>query len=147
MKECQNWLLKGLLFVKSVQDVISFWKIMVMITVTKRSSINKTNHASNSLTLTFIKLHKFVKIVFQIYAPCFLCVGHQVNLVCQDACTEFSVVSHMINIVNKIAAFVKESPKHCAWFAAIQAYTAELLLATVKLQPLCSSMKIALMHS
>ena len=42
MKECQNWLLKGLLFVKSVQDVISFWKIMVMIAITQRQFYHET---------------------------------------------------------------------------------------------------------
>ena len=65
------------------------------------------------------------------------CVGHQLNLVCQDACNEYTVVSHAISIVNKIVTFVKESPKRCVWFAAIQASTAEP--TTVKLRPLCST--------
>ena len=32
-------------------------------------------------------------------APYIHCVGHQLNVVCQDACTEFSIVSHVISIV------------------------------------------------
>ena len=32
----------------------------------------------------------------------FHCISHQLNLVCQDACTKLPMVSHMISIVNKI---------------------------------------------
>ena len=74
----------------------------------------------------------------------FHCIGHQLNLVCRHACTEYSQVSHTITCVNKIVAcvnkvvtFVKESPKRCGWFAAIQASSAES--STVKLRPLCST--------
>ena len=67
----------------------------------------------------------------------FHCIGHQLNLVCQDACTEYSQVSHTITCVNKIVTFVKESPKRGGWFAAIQASSAEA--STVKLRPLCST--------
>ena len=49
----------------------------------------------------------------------FHCIGHQLNLVCQDACTEYSQVSHTITCMNKIVTFVKESPKRCGWFVAI----------------------------
>ena len=38
----------------------------------------------------------------------FHCIGHHLNLVCQDACTEYSQVSHTITWVNKIVTFVKE---------------------------------------
>ena len=55
----------------------------------------------------------------------FHCIGHQLNLVCQDACTEYSQVSHTITCVNKIVTFVKELPKRCGWFVAIQASSAE----------------------
>ena len=55
----------------------------------------------------------------------FHCIGHQLNLVCQNACTKYSQVSHMITCVNKIMIFVKESPKRCGWFAAILALSAE----------------------
>ena len=64
------------------------------------------------------------------------CVIHQLNLLCQDACTEFTMASHVTSIVNKIVMLVKESPQPCAWFAAIQASTAEP--TTIKLQSLCS---------
>ena len=67
----------------------------------------------------------------------FHCAGHQLNLVCQDACTEVCLVSHVITIVNKIVAFVKESPKRCSWFAAIQAASGES--ATCNLRPLCNT--------
>ena len=67
----------------------------------------------------------------------FHCIGHQLNLVCQDACTEYSQVSHTIACANKIVTYVKESPKRCGWFAAIQASSAES--TTVKLRPLCST--------
>ena len=66
----------------------------------------------------------------------FHCIGHQLNLVCQDACIKYSQLSHTITCVNKILTFVKESPKCCGWFAAIQASSAES--TTVKLQLLCS---------
>ena len=66
----------------------------------------------------------------------FHCIGHQLNLVCQNACTKYSQASHPITCVNKIVIFVKESPKRCGWFAAIQASSAES--TTVKLRPLCS---------
>ena len=46
-------------------------------------------------------------------------------------------MSHVISTVNKIVTFVKESPKRCAWFVAIQASTTEP--TTVKLRPLCST--------
>ena len=59
------------------------------------------------------------------------------DLVCQDACTEVCLVSHVITIVNKIVAFVKESPKRCSWFAAIQAASGES--ATCNLRPLCNT--------
>ena len=39
--------------------------------------------------------------------------------------------------MNKVVTFVKESPKRCGWFAAIQASSAES--STVKLRPLCST--------
>ena len=55
----------------------------------------------------------------------FHCAGHQPNLVCQDGCTEVCLVSHVITIVNKIMTFVKESTKHCSWFAAITAASGE----------------------
>ena len=67
----------------------------------------------------------------------FHCIGHQLNLVCQDACTEYSQVSHTITCVNKIMTFLKESPKCSGWFAAIQASSAES--TTAKLRPLCST--------
>ena len=56
----------------------------------------------------------------------FHCIGHQLNLVCQDACT----------CVNKIVTLVKETPKR-GWFAAIQASSAKSI--TVKL---CSTLWI-----
>ena len=37
----------------------------------------------------------------------FHCVGHQLNLVCQDACNKICLVSHVITIVNKIVTFVR----------------------------------------
>ena len=37
----------------------------------------------------------------------FHCAGHQLNLVCQDACTGVYLVPHVIIIVNKIVTFVK----------------------------------------
>ena len=43
----------------------------------------------------------------------FHCVGYQLNLVCQEVCTEVCLVSHVITIVNKIVTLVKESPKRC----------------------------------
>ena len=67
----------------------------------------------------------------------FYCIGRQLNLLCQDTCTEYSQVLHTIPCVNKIMTFVKESPKHCGWFAAIQASSAES--TTVKLRLLCST--------
>ena len=77
----------------------------------------------------------------------FHCIGHQLNLVCQDACTEYSQVSHTIACANKIVTFVKESPKRCGWFAAIQASSAES--STVKLRSCAARVgfheKIALM--
>ena len=78
----------------------------------------------------------------------FHCIGsHQLNLVCQDACIDYSEVSHIIPCVNKIVTFVKKLPKCCGWFAAIQASSAQS--TTVKLQLLCSMhwilQKIALM--
>ena len=48
----------------------------------------------------------------------FHCAGHQLNLVCKDACTEVCLVS----------------PKRCLWFAAIQAASGES--ATFNLRPL-----------
>ena len=68
---------------------------------------------------------------------CFHCIGHQLNLVCQDACTEYSQVSHTMSCVHKIVIFVKESPKRFGWFVAIQALSAES--TTVKLRPSCST--------
>ena len=67
----------------------------------------------------------------------FHCVGHQLNLVCQDACNEFPLVSQVIKNVNKIVTFVKESPKRCSWFSNIQASSEEA--STVKLRPLCTT--------
>ena len=67
----------------------------------------------------------------------FHCAGHQLNLVCQDACTEVCLVSHVITIVNKIVTFVKESPKRCSWFSAIQASSGAS--ATFSLRPLCNT--------
>ena len=55
----------------------------------------------------------------------FYCAGHQLNQVCQDACTEVCLVSQVITILIKIVTFVKESPKRCSWFAAIQAASGE----------------------
>ena len=66
----------------------------------------------------------------------FHCAGHQLNLVCQNACTEVCLVSHVIAIVSKIVT-VKESPKRCSWFAAIQAAFGES--ATFNLRPLCNT--------
>ena len=63
----------------------------------------------------------------------FHCASHQLNPVCQDACTEVCLVSHVITIVDKIVRFVKESPKRCSWFAAIQAASGES--ATFHLRP------------
>ena len=63
--------------------------------------------------------------------------GHQRNLDCQDACTEVCLVSHVITIVDKIVTYVKESPKRCSWFAAIQAASGES--ATFNLRPLCNT--------
>ena len=57
----------------------------------------------------------------------FHCAGQQLNLVCQDAYTGVYLVSHVITIVNKIVTFVKESPKRCSWFAAIQDASGELV--------------------
>ena len=65
----------------------------------------------------------------------FHCIGHQPWFA--DPCTEYSQVSHTITCVNKIMTFVKESPKRCGWFAAIQASSAES--TTVKLRPLRST--------
>ena len=65
------------------------------------------------------------------------CAGHQLNLVCQDACTEVCLVSHVITIVNKIVTFVKEAPKCCSWFAAIQAVSGES--AMFSLRPLSNT--------
>ena len=67
----------------------------------------------------------------------FHCAGHQQNVVCQDACTEVCLVSHVITIVNKIVTYDKESPKRCLWFAAIQAASEES--ATFNLRPLCNT--------
>ena len=67
----------------------------------------------------------------------FRCIDHQLNLVCQDACTEYSQVSHTISCEYKIVTFVKESPKHCGWFVGIQALLTES--TTVKLRPLFST--------
>ena len=67
----------------------------------------------------------------------FHCVRRQLNMVCQDACTEVCLVSHAITIVNKIVTFVKESPKHCSWFAAIQAASGKS--AKFNLRPLCNT--------
>ena len=67
----------------------------------------------------------------------FHCAGHQLNLVCQDACTEVCLVSHVITIVNKIVTFVKESPKPCSRFSAIQASSGAS--ATFSLRPLCNT--------
>ena len=67
----------------------------------------------------------------------FHCAGHQLNLVCQDACTEVCLVSHVITIVNKIMTFIKESPKRCLWFTAIQAASGES--AMFNFQPLCNT--------
>lgn len=71
----------------------------------------------------------------------FHCVGHQLNLVCQDACCEFPLVSHVINTVNKIVNFVRESPKRHAWFASIQAGDGASITgsSTTKLRPLCNT--------
>ena len=46
-------------------------------------------------------------------------------------------MSHVITIVNKIVTFVKEAPKRCSWFAAIQAASGES--ATFNLRPLCNT--------
>ena len=46
-------------------------------------------------------------------------------------------MSHVITIVNKIVTFVKESPKRCSWFAAIQTASGES--ATFNLRPLCNT--------
>ena len=70
-------------------------------------------------------------------AFCCDCAGHQLNLVFQDACTKVCLVSYVITIVNKIVTFVKESPKRCSWFVAIQA--ASGASATFNLQPLCNT--------
>ena len=67
----------------------------------------------------------------------FHCAGHQLNLVCQDACTEVCLVSHVITIVNKTVTFEKELPKRCSWFAAIQAASGES--ATFNIRPLCNT--------
>ena len=55
----------------------------------------------------------------------FIVCAIKLNLVCQDACTVVCLVLHVITIVNKIVTFVKESPKRCSWFAAIQAASEE----------------------
>ena len=41
----------------------------------------------------------------------FHCIGHQLNMVCQDACTEYSQVLDTITCVNKIVTFVKRVAK------------------------------------
>ena len=43
----------------------------------------------------------------------FLCTGHHLNLVCQDTCTEFPIVSHVTSIGNKVVTFVQVLLKHC----------------------------------
>ena len=67
----------------------------------------------------------------------FYCVGHQLNLLCQSACTAFPMLMHLMSIVNKIVTFVRGSSKCSAWFTAIQLFTAEP--TTVKLWPECST--------
>ena len=85
------------------------------------------------------KINGFQQKIFKenLKALYFNCIGHQLNLVCQDACTEYSQVSHTIFCVNKIVTFVKELPKCCGWFAAIEVSSSES--TTVKLRPLCST--------
>ena len=46
-------------------------------------------------------------------------------------------MSHVITIVNKIVAFVKESPKRFLWFAVIRAASGES--AAFNLRPLCNT--------
>ncbi|XP_078494173.1 zinc finger MYM-type protein 1-like [Ciona intestinalis] len=65
----------------------------------------------------------------------FHCTGHQLNLICQDACAANPLVGQAMGHINKIINYIKESPKR---WAAFQCVVFEGSLPnTKKIRPLC----------